>query len=97
MDDDENPIRQWPFPIDDAADIVLSVMDATVKDEVAKTPRDKLIRFHMDIGMWIRNNFGMWKACERLDADEEWLPILEVIWDKLHLDDSKEFIPPEMH
>jgi hypothetical protein len=95
--DDEAPIRQWPFPLDEAADLVLSTMDSETKDAVAKTPRNEMIRFHMNIGMWIRNNFGMWKACKGLDADAEWMPVLEAVWDKLHLDDSKEFIPPEMH
>jgi len=59
VSDEDLVIRQWPFPVGEAADIVLENMDTPTKDAIALTLREDLIIFHTDIGMWIRNAFGM--------------------------------------
>jgi len=82
-------IRQWPFPIAEAADIVLAHMDSETKAAVVMTSRWNLKIFHATIGQWIRESFGMRQACDGLDADQEWIPILEAVWDRLYTGDAE--------
>ncbi len=81
------PIRQWPFPIEEAADIVISHMDETTKNAVAKSVLSDALssdiwNFHDNVGRWIRNAFGLWKV-SGLDADDAWIPIFLAARDKL--------------
>jgi hypothetical protein len=82
-------IRQWPFPLGEAADIVLAHMDSETKAVVVMTSRENLKIFHATIGQWIRESFGMRQVCNGLDADQEWIPILEAAWDRLYTGDSE--------
>jgi uncharacterized protein YdiU (UPF0061 family) len=81
-------IRQWPFPLAEAADIVLAHMDTETKAAVIMTSRDNLKIFHATIGQWIMDTFGMRQTCGGLDADQEWIPILGAVWDRLYTGDS---------
>jgi atypical dual specificity phosphatase len=81
------PIRQWPFPIEEAADIVISRMDEMTKDAVAKSVISEALfsdiwDFHDNVGRWIRNAFGLWNV-PGLDADDAWIPIFLAVRDKL--------------
>lgn len=69
------------------------------KKKVKATPQDDLIKYHHSWGMWIRNEFGMWKgnhtlvrSCASMRQNEELHPdsasgiIIEEVWKKLQND-----------
>ncbi len=80
------PIRQWPIPMDEAVEIVISHMDQETKDIVANSGTNAWMHYHFDIGMWIRNAFGLWKVFPELGADSAWIPIFKAVRDKLRSD-----------
>ncbi len=80
------PIRQWPIPMAEAVEIVISHMDQETKDIVANSGTMGWMYYHSDIGMWIRNAFGLWKVFPGLRADSAWIPIFEAVQDKLSAD-----------
>lgn len=54
--------------------------------EIAKLEKHELIDLHLDLGMWIRNEFDLWsneallKSCVSLCADEASSKIIFEVW-----------------
>ncbi len=82
-------MRQWPFPLAEAADMLLAHMDTETKASVVMTPRENLKVFHATIGQWIVDSFGMRQTRGGLGDEQEWMPILEAVWDRLYTGDSE--------
>lgn len=82
-------IRQWPFPLAEAADIVLAHLDTQTKAAVVMTSRENLKLFRTTIGQWIIDSFGMRHACEKPEADQAWIAILEYARDRLREGDPE--------
>ena len=62
---------------------------------IKNTPRNELRIFHLDLGLWIRNNFGLWSGNTDLMLstgplvflpDEASSIIIEALWERLHQD-----------
>jgi len=79
------PIRQWPIPMDEAVEIVISHMDQKTKDIVANSEGKDWPEFHHNIGVWLRNAFGLWKVFG-IGADHAWVAIFEAVRVKLRAD-----------
>jgi len=81
------PIRQWPFPIEEAVDIVISHLDEATKAVLANSVlshsyTSDVWKFHDNVGRWIRNAFGLWKV-PGINADDAWIPIFLAVRDRL--------------
>ena len=83
-----------PKNLDDALDELDKALDASEKAEImAKKQQEDMVEYHMGLGMWMRNNWGLW-AGSRLYAslyqlglsqpDDMSGLILEEYWRKLH-------------
>ncbi len=92
--------RDWPRTIAEAVDRLQSTLSQTVKDEIAAMPEGKLLDLHFGLGIWVRNNFGLWennlpllKECMKIQfagrVDMPNLPIRMVL---MHPDDASGII-----
>lgn len=55
-----------PATIAEACDILDAVLSAEDRDAFLDMTEDDLIGLHFGLGMWIRNNFGLWQGNEAL-------------------------------
>ncbi len=75
--EEANGIKKYaPKTLSEAARLLLDLLTAQSKKELAEASEDQLSAMHMSLGMWIRNNFSMWRgneglihACGASDAD----------------------------
>ena len=58
--------RRWPKTVDDAVDMLIVHMSEEEKEQVRNTSEEGLIALHPDLGMCIRNSFGLWEGNEEL-------------------------------
>jgi hypothetical protein len=58
-----------PQTVDEAVQILLALVRESEQANIAEIPEDELIRLHLGMGMWVRNNLGLWKGNEALMAD----------------------------
>lgn len=49
-----------PDSIDKAIDILMVVLSDEQKHEIKNKTKEELIHYHFSLGLWIRNNFGLW-------------------------------------
>lgn len=49
-----------PSSVEEAIDLLNTVLTADEKREIAETPKENLIEYHFSLGRWIRNNFDLW-------------------------------------
>ena len=88
----------WPRTLDEAVVRVIGNLDEKSKAELRKLKKSDLTVLHlMNIGLWIRNEFGLWKGNDELtkscgfeppifDADMVSAVITEAVWRKLRQD-----------
>lgn len=91
----ERTWKQYPMSIDQAAEEVLTHLCKQEKQRIAKASEKDLIGLHYDIGLYIRNNLGVWKYYQgREDStrhpDWESFFIIERLWEKLRCHNSQE-------
>jgi hypothetical protein len=55
--------------VDEAVQILLTLVPESEQANIAEIPEDELIRLHLGMGMWVRNNLGLWQGNEALMAD----------------------------
>jgi hypothetical protein len=60
------------------------------RETIAAMLEDDLIDFHLGLGLWIRNAFGLWKEDSKLleatgerDPDDAALAIIRALWQSL--------------
>lgn len=58
--------QEWPTTKEEAVKRLIAVMPDTAKETVRKMSDDDLYSLHFTVGMWIRNNFGLWEGNEAL-------------------------------
>lgn len=55
-----------PDSLEKALDILKKVLTSEQLKDLKEVPVERLISYHMDLGMWIRNNFGLWEPGSKL-------------------------------
>jgi hypothetical protein len=55
-------LKQWSAPIDEAVGVVIASLSDQNKAAIAAMAESELIGLHFGLGMWIRNNLGLWKG-----------------------------------
>lgn len=67
--------RAWPKTVADAVDVLLTKLGESDLNTIKAVERPEgMLAFHFGLGLWIRNNFGLWQGNEALLA--EMLPTL---------------------
>lgn len=84
------PESEWPRIVEAAVDRMLSAMTAKQRELMQETAHANLIRFHDNLGRWIRNQFGLWRgnkelmgACGFLHPDDCSMVIIDACWERL--------------
>ena len=84
--------NEWPKTVDKAVKKIYRSMSHTEKIAFMNTTGDDLVLLHMSLGVWIRNNFGLWlgnkellKSCgaEDIHPDKASRIIIEALYRKL--------------
>lgn len=86
-----NNIR-FPKTVEEAVELLLAQMDDGGQEEIRNTKKEDLINYHFSLGMYIRNQFGLWagnydllKSCgsEDMHPDDASMVIIKALWAKL--------------
>ncbi len=87
-----------PSTVEDAVDCLMAIMPDAEQRTFAGMPDHLLIENHLGLGLWIRNNFGLWSGNESLlvdtgalDVDGASAVIVRAFWLKLR---SRLGVPP---
>ena len=59
-------MKQWPATIDEAVGVVIASLSDREKAAIAAMAESELIGLHFCLGMWIRNNLGLWQGNDEL-------------------------------
>jgi len=80
-------IGEHPKTVDEAVDRLLVILTDTEKKEIKSMVKDDLIFLHFNLGIQIRNGFGLNSDNTTLlsgrCADDVSMEIIEVLWNKL--------------
>ena len=85
--------KEWSKTVDEAVAKILSEMPEKDRSRLKSTPEDDLINFHFGLGMFIRNEFGLWagnkkllNSCgsETMHPDDASTVITKAVWKKLN-------------
>jgi hypothetical protein len=60
---------RWPRTVEEAADRLISDLNAKSRRRLRELREDELALLHFDLGMGIRNSFGLWQGNEELLRD----------------------------
>lgn len=90
----------WPRTIEMAVEKILSVMTAEQRELLRETKCADLIQFHHNLGLWIRNQFGLWRgnqelmeACGLPHPDDCSMVIIEACWQCLRSERERTELP----
>ena len=79
-----------PSRVDEAVNVLFDKVPDKEQDAIAKMPEHKMLALHEGLGMWVRNNFGLWAGNEDLLADTGALDpdgasavIVRTFWERL--------------
>jgi hypothetical protein len=86
--------KEWPGTVDEAAGVVLATLSDEDKNQIAGMAEGDLIGLHFGLGMWIRNNLGLWQGNQALmqsirqhtpdiHPDDVSMVIIEAVWKRL--------------
>lgn len=82
-----------PSTVAQAVALLLTQLKPEDKEEVRKMKKDDLIQLHFGLGMYIRNNFGLWQGnqdllndCGNVHEDDASGVIIEALWRALQSD-----------
>lgn len=85
--------ENWPVTVEEVVRDLLPQMTPYEKVSVIFTRKDKLFLLHFDLGLLIRNRYGLWRGNEKLifsacgfqcHPDEASMKIIEAVWETLH-------------
>ena len=62
-------VTALPKTVEDAVRVLLTLMPETEQAKVAQVREEDLEHLHLGMGIWIRNNLGLWSSNEELMAD----------------------------
>jgi hypothetical protein len=83
----------YPQTIDEAIERLLDELNPEDIERIRQMIQSELISLHFNLGMYIRNNFGLWKGSSPLakgHTDSTSMSIIKAFWQRLQ--DEKE--PP---
>jgi hypothetical protein len=86
--------KKWPTTIDEAVGIVVATLSDDERASIAALSKSELIGLHFGLGLWIRNNLGLWNGNEALmqairerdqaiHPDDASMVIVEAVWERL--------------
>lgn len=90
--------RRFPRTVEEAVDFLMRSLDPGVQEAIKQTNYQDLIKYHFGLGMYIRNEFGLWagnyallKSCGSADThpDNASMVIIQALWNKLQGDKEK--------
>ena len=81
----------WPKTVEQAVEVLLAVLPQEEKAKIIKLGKDNLGSLHFGLGMWIRNEFGLWAGNRDLLDDVARLTGLEK-GEEVHPDDASDLI-----
>jgi hypothetical protein len=81
----------WPVTVDAAATEVIKNLNEEQRSKLASAKREDLFGYHFGLGLYIRNQFGLWQgngallwsACGDCQPDDASMVIVERTWTKL--------------
>ena len=87
--------KKWPKTVEEAVNRMIQEMSEEDRTRLKNTPEKDLIMYHFSLGMWVRNEFGLWqgndellKSCAKKDPlihpDDVSSIIIEELWNKLN-------------
>ena len=53
--------KKWPKSLDEAVERLVAELSDEDKKILKDTPEEELAKYHFGIGMYIRNEFGLWQ------------------------------------
>ena len=94
--------KRGPATIEEAAGVVIAALPESEAAKIAAMPESDLIHLHFGLGMWIRNNLGLWQGNDALmqalrerepgiHPDDASMLIIEQVWRRLRE------MTPKMH
>ncbi len=87
--------EDWPKNIEEAVNKLLELMPEEDQLDLKDTPENKLRSYHFFLGMFIRNQFGLWKGNNELlrscadkdrysmDPNNAAMVIIKALWKRL--------------
>jgi len=82
--------KQWPVTVDEAVGVVIATLSEEEKAVIAAMSKSELIGLHFGLGLWIRNNLGLWKgnwalleSTGKAHADDASMVIVGAVWRRL--------------
>ena len=86
--------KMWPKTIDEAVGVLLATVSDVDQDRIADMAESELIGLHFGLGMWIRNNLGLWQGNQALmqairqdtpqiHPDDVSMVIIKALWRRL--------------
>lgn len=86
--------KQWPATMEEAVGVLIAILPETETAKMAAMPESDLIHLHLGLGMWIRNNLGLWQGNDSLmqalrecqpdiHPDDASMLIIEHLWRRL--------------
>lgn len=88
--------KQWPETVDQAVGVLLGLLPEDEKVKIAAMAQDDLVALHFGLGMWIRNNLGLWSENRALlessgaqTPDDASGVIIEALWRRLQEETPK--------
>ena len=95
----------FPKTKEDAVNRIISILPNKDIEAIRTTPKENLNMFHFNLGIFIRNELGLWKGnkelmedcygepCYYYDADQISGIIIDGIWERLQgIDKRKKFL-----
>lgn len=83
--------KPLPKTVAEAVSYLVSGFTEEEKESIRKLKKEQLFNLHMSLGMWIRNNYGLWGSnkdlladCGHRDADNASAYIIEKLWWRLN-------------
>lgn len=58
--------KKWPRTVAEAVNRLIQEMSEEDRETLKNTPEKDLIMYHFSLGMWIRNEFGLWQGNDEL-------------------------------
>ena len=79
-----------PETVAAAVRLLLDLMPSDDQARIVAMSKEVLTELHLGLGMWVRNNLGLWsgngallQATDRANADDASMVIVEALWQHL--------------
>ncbi len=80
----------WPVTMEEAIERLMKELTPRGRGAIAAMKEEDLIDMHMGLGLWVRNNFGLWagndallRATGKTHPDDASQAILRALWQRL--------------